>query len=131
MRVVLDTNVFVSGLFWEKGASGKIIDLWRKKKITLVTSKPIIEEIFSTLDDFKIQLREGLKKELFEELSKRSIVVHPVIKISIVRDKKDNKFLEAAVDGRAEFLITQDKDLLEIKEYKRANILTPEEFLKR
>jgi len=53
MRIVVDTNVFISGIFW-KGASNKIIRAWKESKCTLVISPEIITEIRTVLNDFKI-----------------------------------------------------------------------------
>jgi len=56
MRIVLDTNIFVSGIHWKQGASGKVIDSWLEGKIELVSSQEIIDEIVETLRDFKISM---------------------------------------------------------------------------
>ena len=60
----------------------------------------------------------------------KSIIVIPALNLNIVdKDPDDNKFIEAAVEGKADYVVTQDKHLLEIKQYTGINIITPEEFL--
>jgi len=130
MRAVLDTNVFISGIFW-RGESSKTIDHWRKGNITLVSSKEIITEIETVLLDFKIALPEDLIKEWSKTISERSILVEPKEKVNaVIEDPDDNKFIEAALEAKAEFIVTQDKHLLKIKEYRGIRILTPKEFNK-
>ena len=62
---------------------------------------------------------------------KKSELVVPNKKIEIVKDDPDdNKFIETALEGKAEYIVTQDKHLLKIKEFKGIKIITPEEFIK-
>ena len=130
MKVVLDTNVFVSGIFWKGNYCSIIISYWIEKKF-LIISISIIEEITETLKNFKIPL--AMEDILMWEnmIVKNSLLVEPQEKIEIVKDDKDdNKFIEAAVEGKADYIITQDNHLLNIKEVRGIRIISPEEFLK-
>ncbi len=130
MEVVLDTNVFISGFFWD-GSSRKILDLWRKGNLNIVISMEIISEIVKVLKDFKIQIPDNKRKELIDLIISKSIIVEPNEKLDVVKDDPDdNKFLEAGISGKSDYLITQDKHLLKIKQFKSIKIITPEEFLK-
>jgi uncharacterized protein len=130
MNVVLDTNIFVSGTFW-KGNPYKILLLWKEHKIQLVNSIEIIAEISRIMADFKIQLTEELKKELIHTITMNSIIVEPKERFNIVTDDPtDNKFIDAAIAGKAEYIITKDKHLLKIKQFRNIKIITPEEFIK-
>ncbi len=130
MRVVLDTNVFVSGIHWS-GVSKKILYAWRTKQFLLVASFPIIEEISKTLTNFRIPLPAEDILEWERIIVQNAILVEPSEKFDIVKeDPDDNKFIEAAVAGNAEYIITQDKHLLKIKEFKGIKIITPKEFNK-
>jgi len=60
----------------------------------------------------------------------RSIIVIPSQIINIVVDPDDNKFIEAAVEGKADCIVTQDKHLLKLKEFRKIKIITPDEFIK-
>jgi uncharacterized protein len=129
MRVVLDTNVFISGIFWS-GVSGKILNQWRDGNIELVISTEIILEIIRVLNDFKIRLPDDLINEWRLSLISNSILVIPKTHVDIVEDKTDNKFIEAAIEGKAEYIISSDKHLLKIGQYKHIRILRPQEFIK-
>lgn len=131
MKVVLDTNVFISGIFWEGNFCAKIIDLWREEKVTLVSSIELIEELVKTLKGFKIQMDESIIKSWRESIIKNSIMIEPTEKISVIKeDSGDNKFLETAVAGKVEYIISQDKHLLNLKEFREIKIVKPEEFLR-
>ena len=129
MKIVLDTNIFISGIFWS-GDSEKILYDWGNEKYELVMSTEIIREIIETLMDFKIQLPINMLLLWISILSMKSKIVEPIQKIDIVKDDADdNKFIEAAVEGKADYVVTQDNHLLKIKEFEGIKILTPKEFL--
>lgn len=132
MRVVLDTNVFISGIFWQGNFSSQIINLWKKRKFNLISSIQIIEELEKTLSTFKIQMGNEVIKEWRRIIIENALIVEPSQKIDIIKaDSDDNKFLEAAVTGNAKYIVSQDKHLLNLKEFKGIKIVTPEEFLER
>ena len=128
MRVVLDTNIFISGIFWT-GESHKTILAWKAEKFTLVTSLQIISETIRVLSDFKINISEDMIKGWVDLIIRNSIIVEPKEKIKIVQDdQKDDMFVEAAVAGNADYLVSQDNHLLKLKEFREIKIITPEEF---
>ncbi|HIH31895.1 TPA: putative toxin-antitoxin system toxin component, PIN family [Candidatus Woesearchaeota archaeon] len=119
----------ISGIFW-KGDPYRILLLWKENRIQLINSIEIIAEISRTLSDFKIQLSEELKKGWITLIKNNSIIVEPKEKIAIIKDDPtDNKFIEAAIEGKADFIITNDKHLLKIKQFRNVKIITPKEFL--
>ena len=129
MKIVLDTNVFVSGIHWT-GDSEKILSAWRDKRFELISSIPIIEEITETLRNFKIYLSSEEISMWKNMILENSLLVEPEEEINIVKDDvSDDKFVEAAVTGKADYIITQDNHLLKIKEFRGIKILTPKEFL--
>ena len=131
IRIVADTNIFISGIFWEGNFSSQVIDLWRRGNIELVSSLPIVEEIVRNLIGFKIEMEEESVKEWEQIILENAMLVEPNEKLDIVKDDPtDNKFLEAAIAGNAEYIITQDNHLLKLKEFRGIKIITPEEFLK-
>jgi putative PIN family toxin of toxin-antitoxin system len=129
MRVVIDTNVFVSSFFG--GNPKKIIDLWKNEKTTLCLSGAILEEYISVLR------RLGLKDEpeIEELLSFFSrgfniLFTTKTPKIKIVKsDPDDDKFIECAVALKADAVITGDREILALKRYMGIGILTPRQFL--
>jgi putative PIN family toxin of toxin-antitoxin system len=130
MKVVLDTNVFISGIFW-KGSSNKVITSWKEGKFTQVTSLEIISEIIKVLKDFKIRLSDDMIREWADLIVRNSIIVKPKERVSIVKDDpKDNIFVETAVAGNVDYIVSQDNHLLKLKEFRGIKIITPEEFNK-
>ena len=131
ISIVADTNIFISGIFWEGNFSSQVIDLWRDGKIELICSLPIIEELVRNLKGFKIEMDEKSVKKWEKIILENAILVEPSEKLDIVKeDPEDNKFLEAAILGNAAYIITQDKHLLKLKEFQGVKIVKPEEFLK-
>ena len=133
MRLVLDTNVLLSGSFWD-GASSEIIERIENKEIELVLSKEIIAEFAKVLEYEEIQQKIRDKnlemKRTIEKIVSISIIVEPTRKIEFVKeDKDDNIILECALEGKADFIISQDNHLLKLKEFEGIKIITPEEFL--
>ena len=130
MKIVLDTNIFISGIHW-KGPSEKILQLCLYGKFQLITSTPILDELKRILTNFKKPLSPETIKQWKNLIQTQSTLVNPKQKINIVlEDPDDNKFIEAAIEGKAHYIISQDKHLLNIKKYKNIQILHPKEFLK-
>ncbi|HCN19883.1 MAG TPA: putative toxin-antitoxin system toxin component, PIN family [Candidatus Brocadiales bacterium] len=130
MRVVIDTNVFISSFFG--GNPRKIIDLWRKEKITLCLSGDILEEYTEVLKRIGLEDEDELR-ELLTLFSKGFNIVFTArtAKINVVKgDPDDNKFIECAVALKAKVIITGDKTLEALKEYAGIKILTPAQFLR-
>jgi len=134
-RVVLDTNVLVSGTFWT-GQSFAILELADKEKIRIVTTLPIIREYQDVIGRAEIleKTTESQRKNARDTVRKlltKAEVVEPRQEIHAVKDDPDdNKIIEAAVAGNAGYIITQDKHLLSLKNYAGIRIMTPEDFLK-
>jgi len=129
VKVVLDTNVFVSGIFWT-GYSNQILWKWRKGKFILISSLEIILELINTLKDFKIKMDDNLIKKWIDLIVANSEIIKIMNNLNIIKeDASDNKFIETALLGEADFIVTQDNDLLRLKKYKNIKILKPKEFL--
>lgn len=130
VRVVIDTNVFVSGLLKSDNPPSNVVDLFIEDKINLIIS----EEVFS--EYIKVLLRPELKvkKDNIIRLISIFILKAEIIKVKtkldiIERDPSDNKFLECALDGKVDYIITGDKHLLELKKYKKIKIVDPKTFI--
>lgn len=132
IRVVLDTNIFISGIFWDGNYCSQIIEDWRNGKIILISSIEIIQELIETLRDFKIKIPEEIIQEWRRMIIENSAMVTPIEKINIVKDDpKDNKFFEAAVTGNAKYIVSQDKKhILNIPEFRGIKTIHPEKFVK-
>ena len=129
MKVILDTNVIVSGIFW-KGASEKVLYAWADDKFKLVISSGIITEIIKTLMNFKIKLPFDDILLWLSVLLWKAELVEPEERVDVIKDDPDdNKFIEAAIEGNAGYIVSQDKHLLNIKEYKGIKIILRKDFL--
>lgn len=129
MRVVIDTNIFVSSFLG--GNPRRIIDLWKKGRITLCLSKDILDEYFEVLQRIGLKNEEELK-ELLSLLSKGFNIVFtaktPKIK-AVKDDPDDDKFIECAVALKAEVIVSGDKAVKEIGDYMGIRILSPRQFV--
>lgn len=137
IKVVLDTNIFVSGILNSKGAPGQVLKAWQENKFVLTTSKPIIKEIKQVLNSAKIQeflIKHKVVKEdlndFFSTLSFNALVVKPSFKLDIIKeDPADNKFLECALMVKAEYIVSGDKHLLKLKMYENIKIISAYELI--
>ncbi|MDF2953798.1 MAG: putative nucleic acid-binding protein [Thermodesulfobacterium sp.] len=129
LRVVLDTNVLVSALFF-KGELSKL--LFPLKKFILLFSEETLNEFIKVLHYPKFSLTEDEIEYLLQfEILPYSKIVEVTFKFDkeICPNKDDQKFLELAVSAKANYIITGDKDLLNLKEINKIKILSPKEFL--
>ena len=130
MKVVLDTNIFISGIFWQ-GNPHKILRAWREGYITLVSSLDAISELAKVLGDFKMQLPDKDMRNWINMIVQNAEMVEPTEKIDVVKDDpSDNLFIEIAVTGNAKYIVSQDNHLLKLKKFNDIRIITPEEFMK-
>ena len=118
MKVVIDTNVFISSFFG--GNPRKIIELWKDQKITLCLSKNILDEYINVLQRIGLKDEDELK-ELLSLFAKsfNLLFTSKTPQIQIVKaDPDDDKFIEGAVALKADFIISGDKALRAVKELK-------------
>jgi len=133
LKVVIDTNVFVSALFSAHGTPRRIIDLWKTGEITLCITKEILEEYIDVLRRFDFIEKHELKR-LLDLFKKRMnlIFIAFTLSLSVIKDDPgDNKFIECAVAAQAQYIISDDKHLKALKMYRNIKIVSPSEFLQR
>lgn len=128
IKAVIDTNVFLSAIFWS-GKPFEIVRLAFSQKITGVTSLAILDELEEKLLK-KFNYPKDQTERYLQLVIKEFIVVEPKQKVNIVEDPADNKIIEAALEANADYIVTGDKHLLKIPQYKSIQIVTPNEFLK-
>ena len=135
MKIVLDTNVWLSGIFWE-GEARKIIKEAEKKNFQIIISEDILSEIIKVLNreskfqKYILDLRLSIEYLLRTILS-ISNLIETKIKLDVIKeDPKDNIILEAAIEGKVEYLISYDNHLLNMIEFRNIKIISPGEFLK-
>jgi uncharacterized protein len=133
MRVVLDTNIWLSGLLWG-GVPGQILQLVEQGEIIAIGSEEILDELLQTLQRPKLQKRLNQLAINAEAvmLAVRQIMtivrIEP-LEVTELRDPKDVMIIASAVAGNAALIITGDQDLLILREWAGIKILSPRDFL--
>jgi putative PIN family toxin of toxin-antitoxin system len=137
MRVVLDTNVLMSAVLSPAGKSAQILRLVKNYQVDLVFSPATAAECLGVLHYPKI--RKLLKKrsisiagieKFLRNLIAGSVVVMGELKVNVVKsDPSDNKFIECALAGQADFIVSGDAHLLKLKKFRKIPILNPKDFL--
>lgn len=130
MRVVIDTNIMVSAYLG--GALKAIIVSWKSGKFTLVVSDAISDEYHEVLKRPKFQIERAELDDFFALLLDKAEFVIPLETISVIpSDSSDNKFIEAAIAGKARLIVSGDNHLLELKSFRDIPIITAKEFIKQ
>jgi putative PIN family toxin of toxin-antitoxin system len=130
MRAVLDANVFVSALLVELGAPWAVLDSWRRGEFELVTTPELLAELRDVF------ARPSISRRLIEapdatlqRIVNVALQVRAVQRLDvIVDDPSDNRLLEAAIAGDADFIVSGDRHLLSLASYADVAIVTPARF---
>ncbi len=130
MRVVLDTNVYISAILFG-GKPERIRKLFRDGEIEVLVSEAIISEIAEVLRR-KFNWASWRISQVIDEIREATTLVIPLCNVSLIEaDETDNRILECALEGSAQYIVSGDKrHLLPLAKYKEINILTPDEFLR-
>ncbi len=136
LKIVADTNLIVSAVITSHGNSARVLELFRKSLIEIVTSEEITIEIQRVLNYPKIRKRHGWgleeTKRFIKWLKNFCIVVvpkahsDPIVKL----DVSDDKFLDCAVAGEVDYIVSGDKHLLNLEEYQGIKIVKPADFIR-
>lgn len=133
MRVVIDTGVLVSALIRRQGTIGEVLRLLRDGRFTVIYSTAIMIEIIDVLGRDPFRTKYHIESEditmLVNLIRLRGELVNPTHSVKICRDPKDDKFLEAALAGQADAIVSGDADLLVLNPFEVISILRPAEFL--
>lgn len=127
VKVVLDTNILISSLVFG-GKPSEILEMIRGKEIKGVISPVLLAELGDVLAK-KFGYPKSRVLQVQEKLKQYFKIVHPARIVEVVRDDDDNRVLEVAVEGGSKYVVTGDKDLLDLKKYGGIKILTPTKFL--
>jgi putative PIN family toxin of toxin-antitoxin system len=136
IRAVIDTNLFVSGLFADQGATCQLQDLWVKGAFELVVSEEILREVRNTLLKPAISKKLHLEKEgingIIDLIREKAVVVtEDLYKTDKVKkDRSDNKFLACGLETKADYIVSGDNHLLEIKHFHGIQIVDANTFVK-
>ena len=130
MRVVLDTNVFVSGVFFS-GPPYEILSAWRDRKFTLAFSSEILDEYRKTGEKLARQF-EGITLNPFLALVALhgELFASSVLDEAVSEDPEDDKFFACAITSDSRVIISGDKHLLKVSGYHGIEVLKPRAFVK-
>jgi putative PIN family toxin of toxin-antitoxin system len=134
IAAVVDANVFMSAVLSPAGTPAMVLDCWRGGRFVLVLSTAILEEIYRVLHYPKIATRHRWPEEqiraFVDALASQAMITPGALTLAVIEDDPaDNRYLECAVEGEADFLVTGDQLLLNLGVYQGTQILTPRAFL--
>lgn len=132
LTVVLDTNVWISGIFFRRGIPARILAAWRDHRFEIVVTPDTLAELETKLRQKTIQF--GADPTLADEwLDYVRTYARQVplagIAAGVCRDPKDDQFLDTAISGGARYIVSGDKDLQALDTYQRVKVLSPREFI--
>lgn len=127
--MILDTNIWVSAIFFG-GKLAKILENWKEEKFTIFFSPQTFSELKNKLLFWgkKLKVEKKTKKYLYL-INKKVEFIYPQKKFSLCEDSNDNKFLDVAWEAKADYLVSGDKKVLEVKKIGKTKIIPPKEFL--
>lgn len=128
MRIVIDTNVFISAIFFG-GMPLKVLQTVISKENEAYISPSIWDEYNDVIDRMTKKYPSRLKTQLINELFKTLRLIIPKTEISICRDPDDDKFIECAIEADCIYIVSGDNDLLSLGEVEGIRICTPSDFL--
>ncbi len=131
IKIVLNTNILISSLLFKGELSG-IVDLWKEGRIIPMFSRETFREFKKVLEYPKFSLtRQEINLIIDEEVLPYFEIIEIIDKVrGVCRDGDDDKFIACAVNASADFIVSGDKDLLDIYEYKSIRIIGALELLK-
>ena len=129
MKLVVDTNVFISGVFFS-GPPHDILNAWRHGKITMVLSPEILAEYQATGDSLAAKFPGVDLNPWLELVAAKAVVVQaPPLPQQVCTDPDDDKFLACALAANAKLITTGDKALLATSGFRGITVLTPRHIL--
>lgn len=130
MKIVLDTNVLISGVFFG-GFPGKVLSSVVEKRITACATTEIIDEYEEIVQEM-IERKQGhINKNILTPLIKTMEIIEAVSHVELSRDPDDDKFIGCAIDAHALYIVSGDKDLLVLGQYENIQIVTAKEFCEK
>ena len=131
IKLILDTNVFISGIFWS-GTPAKILNAWHEKMLKIVSSLEILDE-YSRVGDLLTKKYPRVDITPFINLMIRDCEFFTPIKLKtpVSRDPDDDKFIAVALAANCHLIVSGDNDLLSVTGYNNIEIINPNEFVKK
>lgn len=129
MKIVLDTNVFISGIFFS-GPPAQILKAWKEQKIQIVLSKEILNEYQSVAEELSANFSSVDIEPIIELLTIYGEVVETEgISVKVCEDPDDNMFIECAIASNSKIIVSGDKHLLNISGFQNIDVVKPRDFV--
>lgn len=129
MKIVLDTNIFISGIFFH-GPPAQILEAWKLSKIQIVLSKEIIEEYQRVAEALAEKYSEIDISAIIELVTIHGEIINTEeIEVFECEDPDDNKFIECAIASKAKLIVSGDKHLLKINGFQEVAVYKPRDFV--
>src|SRR3989337_1258063 len=129
MKVVFDTNIFISAFVVPGSQGERAFILARQRRFDLYTSVPILTETANKLREKFDQSAEDIKEAL-KIISRAAEVLKPSTKLHVLEDVPDNRILECAVEAKADVIVTGDRHLLKLKKFQGIPVVRLVDFLR-
>jgi hypothetical protein len=131
MTIVIDTNVIISALLFG-GNPQRVLEMVLTQTVRMAVSRGMLNEVAGVLQGRKFRYPHEVALSIVRDLESISDLVVPLRRIeAISADPYDNMVLECAVTAHADYIVTGDAHLLELKEFEAVRIVTPAQFLER
>ena len=130
MKIVVDTNVIISGVFFG-GAPGDVLNAIVESRVKAYATAEIVEEYLEIIDEMLSRKQGKINRNLLTPLVDSLEVIETESHIEVSRDPEDDKFIECAKDAKAMYIVSGDKDLLVLEKYENIEIITAKEFCNR
>ncbi|MFH1823833.1 MAG: putative toxin-antitoxin system toxin component, PIN family [Candidatus Firestonebacteria bacterium] len=128
-KIVCDTNILISAFIFPGGPPEEVFKGIITQDYELGISEPILKEFKRVLMK-KFSWPEEKSNEIIELIQRNAIIVTPKFVLKIIHDEPDNRILECAEEFKADYIVSGDKHILDLKKYKKIKILNPSNFLK-
>ena len=130
MKITVDTNFLISATQWDYSVAHKLLKKFILSDVEIFTTQDILDETAEVLErDFEYNKNEA--KNIIGKILLFASLIEPKQKVDVIKnDTDDNKVIECAIESSSDYIVTYDKHLLKLKEYKGIKIMKPEEILK-
>ena len=130
MKIVIDTNVGTSGLFFG-GRPRELLDMLLQNEFESFVSDKIVAEYQEIFDRMRAKYQVTQGNVTLPNVLSKCTSVEPTREINVCRDPDDNKFIECAVEAKCIYIVSGDKDLLTLEHFEDVEIVTVAEFFEK
>jgi uncharacterized protein len=134
LKAICDTNVIVSGLIAHSGGPYELLEAWRRSEFVLLVSEAIVSEVTEVLARPFFRDKRGITQKdivrIKAVLGTDAVMVAPQSRLKVIEnDPDDDRILECALDGEADYLVSGDHHLLALQRYRGIPVVTTRQFL--